>query len=143
MAQRSNPVPELSRFENHDVLSSTISVTNAGDGLSAALSVDPAEYQLGDTVFVVLETRVAKVTYTPSKDSPEARIRVHTLKTEHASVVDGQTVAGLLADTKRKLAEKAEAEEEAKGVQKIPGTKVTDINKNRGAADDTGDEPSE
>jgi hypothetical protein len=55
-----------------------------------------------------------------------ARQRVHTLKTVHAAIADGQTVSELLAETKRLLAIQREEAEEAKGILKLEGTKVAD-----------------
>lgn len=123
---KQNPVPELSRFEDHDVLLATIKVTNAGDGLSNALSVEPQEFHLGDKVYVVLETVVKRVEHEPMKDAPNARQRVHVLKTESASIADGQSVAAMLDNTKRLLALRKEQQEEEKGQSKLPGTKISD-----------------
>lgn len=123
---KTNPVPELSRFEGRDVLDATIAVTKAGDGLSKDLSVRPHEFSLHETVYVVLETSVSKVSYVDHPDNEEASRRVHTLVTRNASVVDGQAVAELLAETKRKLALKREQDEEAKGVMKLGGMAIAD-----------------
>ena len=123
---KANPIPTLSRFEGRDVLASTIKVTNAGDGLSAALSVDPHEFAQHERIYVVLETDVSKVTYEDMPGVDGASRRVHVLKTIHASVVEGQAVAELLAETKRLLAQRREDELAAKGVLVIPGTGVSD-----------------
>lgn len=123
---KANPVPELSRFEGRDVLDATIAVTKAGDGLSKDLSVRPQEFKQHDTVYVVLETSVSKVSYIDHPDNDDASRRVHTLVTRNASVVDGQVVAELLNETKRKLALKREEDEAAKGIMKLDGTKVAD-----------------
>lgn len=79
---------KLAPFEGADVISATVRVTNAGDGLSEALGIDPVEYHQGDTVYVLLETAVSRVSYEPVKaDSPFLK-RVHTLKADTGTIVD-------------------------------------------------------
>jgi hypothetical protein len=126
VAEKKNPVPELDRFEGRDVLDATIQVTKAGDGLSKDLSVRPQQFKQHETVYVVLETRVSKVTYADHPDNENASRRVHTLVTANASIVDGQAVASMLAETKRLLAKKAEADRAAKGIITLPETSVTE-----------------
>lgn len=104
----------LSPFEGNEVVGTSIKVTKAGDGLSAALKVEPAEYELGEKIFVVLETTVADIHFPKSKDNAEARIRAHTLETGLATVVDGAKVKAVLSAQRKKL-------EEAEGVSKLPG----------------------
>lgn len=78
----------LAQFEGVDVIEATIKVVNAGDGLSEALGIDPVEYHQGETVYVLLETTVSRVSYEPVKaDSPFLK-RVHTLKAGTGTVVD-------------------------------------------------------
>lgn len=98
---------KLKKFEGHDVLETSIAVTNAGDGLSAALAVDPQEFQIGEKVYVVLETEVSKIRHEPLKDSPTNFRRVHILKAGNATTVDSQLVAGVLDEQRRKLEEAA------------------------------------
>lgn len=135
----------LKKFEGKEVSRATIAVTKAGDGLSAALSVDPTEYGINDRVYVVLETHVGKVTHLDDKDRPNALIRQHTLVTEHAAIVDGQVVAELLAETKQKVLEKKEADERERGIERLPGTSATETGRGRRKKkdDDTDDEASE
>ena len=104
----------LCPFEGHDVVGTSIAVVNAGDGLSAALKVDPTEYEHGETVNVILECEVAKVRFDPSKDDPKSLIRVHVLKAGLATIVDGSKVKPLLAAQRKKL-------EAAEGVSQLPG----------------------
>ena len=87
-----NPVEALSSFEGRDVLQSSIKVTNAGDGLSDAMLVDPAEYHLGDSVYVVLECVVARVDY-QALTGVDALRRVHTLRAGTATVVSPELVS--------------------------------------------------
>jgi hypothetical protein len=103
----------LMPYEDRDVVQSTIRVTNAGDGLSEALAVDPAEYHLGQKVHVVLETEVVKVTYDEIGDTDVLR-RVHTLRAGIGTIVDEKVVAKVLREHRVAL-------ERAKGVTRLPG----------------------
>ena len=105
---------ELSRFEGHDVVGTTIQITKAGDGLSAALKIDPVEYEHGERVHVVLDGVIGKVQFVPSKDNPDALIRVHTLEAETVTVVDGSKVKSVLNAQRKKF-------EEAEGINRLPG----------------------
>lgn len=112
MATKTNPVPGLTQFEGRDVLQATIKVTNAGDGLSQAMQIAPAEHHLGDTVYLVIEAEVSKVHYEELQDTGTLK-RVHTFKAGNATMVDGQLVAKVLED-------QVKAIEKAKGVERIP-----------------------
>lgn len=78
----------LKKFEGIDVIEATVRVTNAGDGLSEALGIEPVEYHQGDTVYVLLETTVARVSYEAVKKDSEFLKRVHTLKAGTGTIVD-------------------------------------------------------
>lgn len=105
----------LSTFDGRDVIKATIAVTNAGDGLSDALKVDPQEFSLGDKVYVVLETEVAKIRFEEIKDT-DALARVHVLKAGNATIVDGTLVAAQIAEQAERIRLAKEAEQ---GVQRL------------------------
>jgi hypothetical protein len=107
-----NPVPALTAFENRDVVQSTIRVTRAGDGLSQALAVEPAEFHLGETRYIVLECQVAKVHYEELGDTGCLR-RVHTLAAGAATIVDHDLVGHVLAAQKALI-------DRAKGIHPLP-----------------------
>jgi hypothetical protein len=107
-----NAVAGLSQFEGRDVLQATIKVTNAGDGLSDALGIEPCEYHLGETVYLVIEAEVSRVNYEEIKDTGALK-RVHTFRAGDATMVDGQLVAKVLEDQRIAL-------EKAKGVERLP-----------------------
>lgn len=109
---KKNAVPGLTSFEGRDVLQSTIAITNAGDGLSKALAIAPTEFQLGDTVYVVLETEVSKVQYVELPDTGSLK-RVHTLKAGTATTVDDNLVADVLEQQRLAI-------EQAEGVERLP-----------------------
>lgn len=118
-------VEALSDFDGRTVGATTIKVTNAGDGLSEALKVDPTEFHLNDEVIVVLRTIVAKVEHhamSPDDDFGSL-VRSHTLKATEATIVDRDLVEVQLrqqADRIRK------ARETAAGVHPIPATDGSD-----------------
>lgn len=99
MAQGTTPeaamanVSQLTPFDGLPVVRTTIAVTNAGDGLSDALGIDPQEFHHGQTVYVVLECEVTKVAHVPvDKDTPGILIRQHTLRAGTGTIVDADLV---------------------------------------------------
>lgn len=106
----------LRPFEGRPVIGTQIAVTNAGDGLSESLNVEPEELPLGITVYVVLECEVTQVRYREVKDT-EALIRSHTLKAGTGTIVDAGLVQDVLAD---QAARNLRHREEKQGVQRLP-----------------------
>lgn len=104
----------LKPFGDRDVSECAVQITNTGDGLSAALEVDPVELAHGDTVYVVLKGTVTKVSYAQVKDSDELR-RVHTIRTTFGTIVDEPGARKALDGARRKI-------EHGIGVHRIPGT---------------------
>jgi hypothetical protein len=106
-------------FEGADVLRVQVAVTNAGDGLSDALAVDPQPLPLGATVHVVLECVVQQVKFVPAVDKqhPEDGLaRVHVLRAGRATIIDSADVQAALdaqADRIRR------AREDAEGIQRL------------------------
>lgn len=105
----------LQQFDGNEVIATTVAITNAGDGLSKALKVKPQEMHHGETVFVVLECEVSKVTFVRADpDAGDDLIRVHSLRAGLATLVDQELVSGVLSEQRRIL-------DEAKGIQTLPG----------------------
>lgn len=103
---------QLSDFEGRHVGLSRVAITNAGDGLSKALAIDPMELSLGDMVYVVLETEVSKIRFDESKDGDDLT-RVHVLKAGTATLVDEDLV-------RDHLDRQAQRIEQAQGVHRLP-----------------------
>lgn len=101
-------------FEGHKVTTSRVAVTNAGDGLSEAMAIDPGELALGSTVYVVLECSVAKVRYEPAQRESADLTRVHVLRAGLATLVDERAVRKALREQRRKL-------DEARGIAELFG----------------------
>lgn len=104
---------QLTPFDGKPVVRTTIAITNAGDGLSDALGIDPQEFHHGDKVYVVLECEVAKVAHIPvDKDTPGILLRQHTLRAGVGTIVD----ADLVEEQVRRQAERIDvARRRAKG----------------------------
>lgn len=81
----------LGEFEGRDVIKQTVAVTNAGDGLSEAMKIEPQEMHLGDMVYVVMECEVAKVRFDPVKDT-DALARVSILRAGTATIMEPSSV---------------------------------------------------
>lgn len=93
---------ELTEFEGRDVVQSTIKVTNAGDGLSEAMSVDPIEMHLGEKRYLLIEAEVHRVNYEELKDTDVLR-RVHTLKAGTATLVDDEYARELIEKQRKAI----------------------------------------
>lgn len=108
----------LPRFERRQVVRSAVQVTNAGDGLSEAMRLEPEALAYDEEVYFVIRGRVSKVTHMANnrKDEDGQMVRVHTVRAEEIARVPGSAVKDLLAqeaDRVRRL-----REDEA-GVQRL------------------------
>jgi len=52
--------------DGRDVVYAAMSLTNAGDGLSAAMKLEPQRLHMGDRVLVLVEALVTKEQYVPA-----------------------------------------------------------------------------
>lgn len=102
----------LPRFDGRDVIQATIAVTNAGDGLSKAMGVEPVPFHLGDKVYVVLECEVTRIGHAEIPDTGKLS-RGHTFKAQAATIVDEDLVRVHLDEQTRRI-------EEAAGVHRLP-----------------------
>lgn len=76
----------LAKFEGRDVVDTTVAITKAGDGLSAALEVEPVELRHKQIVQVILECEVGAVTFKQATEG-EGLVRVHKLVTSRATLI--------------------------------------------------------
>lgn len=109
-------MPNLGEFEGRAVTKTTISVRNAGDGLSQAMKVDPQLLHQSDTVYVVMECKVGPVQFDPIKDSETECERKHVLRAGAATIVDADLVKGAVAAMTEKIIAKREEE---RGLQQM------------------------
>lgn len=112
MSAAEQPMFDLSPFEARPVVRTKVAVTNAGDGLSEAMAVDPVELSIGDEVYIVLAAQVSKVRFEEIKDSTSLA-RVHVLRAGTAALVDETIVADYLAKQRSRI-------EEAQGIVRLP-----------------------
>lgn len=111
-------VTDLGSFDGKDVITTSIAITNAGDGLSTALSIEPQTFHHRQVVTVVLECEVTQIKFLEVKDT-DRLARVHTLRAGIATVVDPDLVAEVLTAQRLKI-------EQARGVQQLPLTDAPD-----------------
>lgn len=103
--------PTLHKFEGKEVIGTKVKITGAGDGLSQALAIEPTELGLGDTVLVLTECVVDKITYERVKDTSVLQ-RVQSLKASTATIVDAEFAGDRLEQQRIKI-------EQAKGVDRL------------------------
>lgn len=102
----------LGTFEGRDIVQTSVAVTNAGDGLSQSLTVDPKILHVGDTGAVVLEYEVVRIQFRPVADT-DVLNRIATLKAGNATLIDRSVVGDVLDANVRKI-------EQARGIERLP-----------------------
>lgn len=106
MSDNAIQIGALGNFEGEDVLTTTIAIVNAGDGLSEALAVTGTILHIGDKVHVVLECEVTEIAFVPIKKT-NALNRKAKLRAGDAAIADEQTVRDLLDKTRIAIEERA------------------------------------
>lgn len=101
----------LGSFEGRQILGVGIEIPSAAGGFREALVVDPVLLHTGETVFVVIETRVGKVRFDPIADVEGYR-RVHVLETVASTIVDREIVEKQLEAQQARI-------DEVKGLQRL------------------------
>lgn len=106
---------ELQPYKGMDVLRTTIIVTNAGDGLSQAMGIDPVELEIGSRHVLVLDVEVVEHKHRPIKDVDALELR-QVLRASTATLAAGDDVRAMLeAQADRIL----RAQEAAAGVSRL------------------------
>jgi len=85
--------PTLPTFEDMNVNTATVRITNAGDGLSEALKMDPKALHLGQSVFYVLAGDVTQINHV---DKDDVLTRVHTVKASAITEVEREVAEKML-----------------------------------------------
>lgn len=102
--------PTLPNFEDQEVAASAVRVTNAGDGLSEAMTIGKKALHIGDAVFYVLRGEVTQVNHRADPKDGDLT-RVHTVKAAQITEIDEGTARQMLAAAADRLARaKAEVE---------------------------------
>lgn len=113
---------DLKPFEGREVSSTSIRITNAGDGLSEALQIDPLAMRIGERVYVVLECDVSKIRHEARKatkgeeSDPTDLVRVQILRANAATLVDKELVGDAINAQKDRI---QEAKDEAAGQERL------------------------
>lgn len=102
--------PTLPSFEGNAVKKAAVRITRAGDGLSAALEVEPRAYQIGEEVSFVLRGTVTQINH-QQKDEDGPIVRTHTVTASGITEIEPELAEKLLAaaaeELERKKAERA------------------------------------
>lgn len=108
------------KFEGVEVISSSMKITKAGDGLSEALHLAPIAYHHGDEVFVVLKGTIRQVNHRPFDKDDQRLVRQHTLETDAITIVAEDDVQAALNAAAELL---ADLRDQAAGREPLPGLK--------------------
>lgn len=90
----------------------TIKLTNAGDGLSDSMKVEPTWLRTGDEVYVIVKAHVSQVSGKPwvGKGGETGLERIVTLKAEAAAISDPDLVRAVITEMQTRLRELRDAE---------------------------------
>lgn len=128
---------QLSEIEGRAEVAAKIAIRKAGDGLNAPLRAEPRAYRLGEEVYVVLKTSVARISHIDATEGTGV-IRVHDLDTSEATIVDEAAVHGVLAAQRQVVEELLQREAAAKGAIPFgePDSDGEDASKPEGMSDE-------
>ncbi|QOR55382.1 MAG: hypothetical protein SHS37scaffold145_33 [Phage 71_18] len=108
---------QLTPYRGKPVVRTSIAITNAGDGLSNAMRIEPKELEPEETVYVVLECTVAKHQHVPIPDTGTYELG-QSLKAGAATLVDADLVRPLIEAQKARI---QAAKDEAAGQVNLEG----------------------
>lgn len=103
----------LSNIVKVDVVQASMKITGAGDGLSAAVNISPADYVHGETLYVLLECEVVNVDFPEVKKDTGVYARRHTLRTVLGTILDPEVANTYVAEQRRRNLEAA-------GIHELP-----------------------
>jgi hypothetical protein len=113
----------------------TIKLTNAGDGLSDSMRVEPCWLKTGDEVFVIVKAHVSQVTGKPwvGKGGETGLERIVTLKAEAAGLAAEDLVGPVIAEMQVRLRELRDAEAGQGSLADRMGDNVTPVKPEEGS----------
>lgn len=109
---------DLGEYRGHDIIRTSIKLTKAGDGLSKALGIAPHVYEQGDELMVLVKVKVGQHAHKLIPDT-ECLELVQEFEAQTATIVSGQQYERTLSTAENR---QRKAQEEAKGIQRVPGT---------------------
>lgn len=101
----------LHKFEGRDVIGTKAKIVKTGDGLSESVALDPVELAMDETVFLLIEAKVTRVSFDPVKDT-NSLIRVPTLTAQTVTLVEKDFAGERLEAQRVKI-------EQAKGIERL------------------------
>jgi hypothetical protein len=106
-------------FGGQEVASVAVKVTNAGDGLTEALRVDPVDLAFGQRVYQVIEGFVVKAEVIPQNHlDPQGPVVVkYVIKAGTSTLVDEATVIAAIDLTRNRVLAAQEAASDAKQLE--------------------------
>ena len=127
MTDTALPDTGLTPYQGNRIIGTSIALTNAGDGLSEKLAIDPVEYPVGTeltvAVRVVVDNHSHKRVVVKGQAIPGVLHLVQTLKASMATIVDAHLVDAALEETEAQITAERERRkleaERAKGVQRV------------------------
>lgn len=136
-------------FGGQEVAAVAVKVTNAGDGLSEAMRVDPVDLRFGQRVYQVIEGFVVKAEVTPENhlDPAGPVVLKYTIKAGTSTLVDEATVREAIDLTRNRILaaqEAASAQLQVEGLERpVEGPPEMETDDGAGFHDPAleGDEP--
>lgn len=108
----------LGTYRDHPVIKTSIAITNAGDGLSKSMSIDPVTLEPGDEVMVLMKCTVDRHGFSLIPDTDCFELKQY-LKAGTATIVSDQASERKLRAAENNV--RKEAERRA-GVARLAGT---------------------
>lgn len=108
---------KLGKHEGRDILATPLIIRGTGDGLSAAMDLDPVVLKIGDRVGVYLEGDVVDLHF-PSVKGTNGVNRTAVVKADIGFIVEDRSAMAETLDEQRERA--ALKAEEDIGVQRFP-----------------------
>lgn len=106
----------LKQHDGRDIRQHQIKVRNTGDGLSQAVTVDPVDLHIGDTVYALIECKKSKDGFEEINGGDDLKM-VHVLRGGSATLITRDIARPLVeAQTERII----KARDEATGNQQLP-----------------------
>ena len=122
-ARKKDAEPELGTFEGRDVSAVKIIITKTGDGLSAAMAVEPTILHQGDVGYIVLSFVARKIRFDDDKDDADLTTRIQILEATGATFVDRDLIGDAVEVMQERIEAHAEQlkieRDEAKGIFRL------------------------
>lgn len=117
------PKKKIKTVGGRPVVAQKMSLRRVGDGLSAALEIDPLDHGIGDNIVLVVRGHVAGVNLVESDPKDQDNDDLDEVLVVHGGTITVADDDGALQEMLDTQAEKNRiAAERKKGVQTIPGT---------------------